>query len=151
MIQRIQTVFLLLAVVALGLFLWLPLIGVESSVFRDTIPGWRVGHTVEIWAGPYIIIFNAIFTGTAIGITLMSIFLYKRRSLQILLCWFSIILIASGELFVYYQYQTRIFKGDVILTPWNLLAIAAVVLQFLAIIYIRKDEALLKSVDRLRD
>lgn len=150
MIQRIQTVFLLLVIVALGLFLWFPLIGLESPAFRDTFQGWRVGHTVEIWDGPYIIFFNAIFIGTAIGFTLLTIFLFKKRNFQILLCWFSIILIASGELFVYYQYRTRIFNGDVILTPWNLLAIIAVVLQFLAIIYIRKDEKLLQSVDRLR-
>ena len=68
-----------------------------------------------------------------------------------LFCWFSILFIASSEGFVYFKYQTKIFLGDVILTPWNLLAIAAIVLQILAFIYMRKDEALLKSVDRLRD
>jgi hypothetical protein len=150
MIQRIQTIFLLLAAIALGLFLWLPLIEAESPVFKNSIPGWQIGHTLPVLDVPYIIFFNAIFTGTAIGFTLLNIFLFKRRSLQMLLCWFSILLIAFAEGFVYYKYQTKVFVGDVILSPWNILAIVAILLQILAFIYIRKDEELIKSVDRLR-
>jgi hypothetical protein len=150
MIQRIQTVFLLLSAIALGLFLWLPLLGVESSAFKDSVRGWQIGHSVPVFDVPYIIFFNAIFTGTAIGFTLLTIFLFKKRSLQMLLCWFSILLIAFAEGFVYYKYEMKVFVGDVILTPWNILALIAVLFQLLAFWYIRKDEALIKSVDRLR-
>src|SRR4051812_26852859 len=112
MIQRIQTLFLLLCAITLGLFLWLPLINVEATAFKDSIPGWQIGHTVPVMDVPYIIFFNAIFTGTAIGFTLLTIFLYKKRNLQMLLCWFSILLIVFAEGFVYYKYQTKIFLGD---------------------------------------
>lgn len=151
MIQRIQTVFLLLSIVCLGLFLWLPELGLESTNFKDMIPGWKIGHTLMFQEQPYIYFFNSIFTGTAIGFTLINVFLFKKRSIQILFCWFSILFVVCAEGFVYFKYQTKIFLGDVILTPWNLLAIAAIVLQIFAFIYIRKDEELLKSVDRLRD
>ncbi len=151
MIQRIQTVFLLLSIVCLSLFLWLPEYGLEGTNFKDMIPGWNIGHTLMFQEQPYIYFFTAIFTGSAIGLTLINIFLFKKRSAQMLFCWFSILFIISAEGFVYFKYQTKIFMGDVILTPWNILTLIAIVLQILAFIYIRKDEALLKSVDRLRD
>ncbi len=141
----------MLSIVCLGLFLWFPVIAIESPNFKDSLSGWEVGHTLHFQDVPYIYFFNTIFTGTAIGFTVIAIFLFKKRSIQMLFCWFSILFIASSEGFVYFKYQTKIFLGDVILTPWNLLAIAAIVLQILAFIYMRKDEALLKSVDRLRD
>jgi hypothetical protein len=150
MIQRIQTVFLLLSAIMLGLFLWFPLIAVESTAFKNPIPGWQIGHTLPVSGVPYIIFFNAILTGTAIGFTLLNIFLYKKRKVQLMLCWFAILFIACAESFVYYKYQTKVFLGDVLLTPWNILAIVAVILQILAFIYIRKDEELIRSVDRLR-
>jgi hypothetical protein len=150
MIQRIQTIFLLLSAVALGLFLWFPLVKMESPAFTVPWAGWEVGHTFPVFDVPYIIYFNAIFAGTAIGFTFLNIFLYRKRNLQMLLCWFSILFIVFAESLVYYKYQTKVFVGDVILTPWNILAIVAIVLQILAFVYIRKDEALIKSVDRLR-
>ena len=151
MIQRIQTVFLFLAIVFLGLFLAFPLISVEATHFTDSIKGWEVGHTLPVGDQPYIIFFNAIFIGSAAGFTLIAIFLYKKRSLQILLGVFAIILIGSAQGFVFYKFQTKVFIGDVILRKWNLFSAVAVVLEILAIVYIRKDEEKLKSLDRLRD
>ena len=151
MIQRLQTVFLLLAIVLLGLFLWMPLIGVEGLKFKYTIQGWELSRTLRFMEQPYIYYFNSIFTGTAIGFSLIAIFLFKKRSLQMLFCWFAILFVISAEAFTYYNYQTYVSDGDVLLTYWNLLAVGAVVLQLLAVIYIKKDENLLKSVDRLRD
>ncbi len=150
MIQRIQTVFLLLAIVALGLFLWMPLISVEAKTFFDSQQGYTVGHTLPVMEQPYIIFFNAIFVGTAIGFTLLAIFLFKKRSLQVLLCWFAVILIITAQAFVFYKYQTKIFLGDVILRKWNLLSAVALAMELLAIYYIRKDEETIRSLDRLR-
>ena len=150
MIQRIQTVFLFLAIVALGLFLWMPLLTVEAPHFSDSVKGFLVAHTLPIGDQPYIIFFNAIFTGTAIGFTLLAIFLFKKRNLQMLLCWFAIILIVTAEAFVFYKYQTKFFMGDVVLRKWNLLSAVAIVFEILAFAYIRKDEETIKSLDRLR-
>lgn len=150
MLQRIQTVFLLLSVVCMGLYLWFPLIAVESPTFNDVVQGWGVGISWVISDQPYIILINAILTGSAIGLTLLNIFMFKKRSLQLLLCWFALILIASAAGFVFYKYQTKVFVGDVLLTPWNLLAAGAALLQLLAWYFIRKDEQLVKSLDRLR-
>ena len=146
MIQRIQTVFLFLAVVALGLFLWMPLIRLEAPGLSESIQGWDVRHAFM----GYIYFINPILIGTAIGLTLINIFLYKNRDLQMLICWFAVVFTIAAAAYVYYKYYTKVFFGMVILTPWNLLAGAAVLFLILAWVNIRKDESLVKSVDRLR-
>ena len=149
MIQRIQTVFLLLAVIALSLFLWMPLINTDPVLFNRPMGfrGWEVVHRYNGWM--YLI--NLILTGTALGLSLVNIFLFKWRDLQMLLCWFCLILIGSAVLFVYYEYKIFVYPGGyVIFTPWNALAGGADLLQILALIYIRKDENTIKSMDRLR-
>jgi hypothetical protein len=154
MIQRIQTVFLLLALVALGLFLWLPLLRLEAPHFpAHEFKGYEVyiryNGKIGFLSG-YLYFINAILAGTAAGLTLISIFLYKNRSLQMLFCWFAILFIVSAQAFVYYEYHTQVFLGDVILRKWNLFSLIAVIAEILAIVYIRRDEETIKSLDRLR-
>ena len=79
MIQRIQTLLLLLSAVILGLFLWLPLMRVEAPAYNDTFAGWEVVNKLPVMDIPYIIYFNAIFTGTAIGFTFLTILLFKKE------------------------------------------------------------------------
>jgi len=146
MIQRIQTIFLFLAVVALGLFLWMPVIKIDFPPFNENIQGWDVRHFFNGW----IYFINPILVGTAIVLTIINIFLYKNRELQMLICWFSIVFIGAAEAYVYYKYQTKVSPGYVIFTYWNLLAGVAVLFELLALVYIRKDENTIRSLDRLR-
>jgi hypothetical protein len=146
MIQRIQTIFLFLAVVALGLFLWMPVIRIEFPPFNENVQGWDVRHFFNGW----IYFINPILVGTAIVLTLINIFLYKNRELQMLVCWFSIVFIAAAVAYVYYKYQTKISPGYVLFTWWNALAGVAALFELLALYYIRKDENTIKSLDRLR-
>ena len=146
MIQRIQTVFLFLAVVALGLFLWMPLIKTEFPPFNESVAGWDVRHYFNGW----IYFINPILVGTAMVLTLINIFLYKNRELQMLICWFSIVFIGAAAAYVYYKYQTKVAPGFVLYTSWNALAGVAVLFEILALVYIRKDENTIRSLDRLR-
>jgi len=146
MIQRIQTVFLFLAVVALGFFLWMPLIRLEAPGYKEAIQGWDVRHAFN----GYIYFINLILGGTAIGLTLINILMFKNRELQMLICWFTLAFIGAAELYVYYKYETKVFFGDVVFTPYNALAGVAALLIIAAWFYIRKDENTIKSMDRLR-
>lgn len=150
---------MLLAIIMLGLFLWMPLTGIAYGPREIYTPGYEVGGvSIRSFGGVYIYLINLIIVCTAAALTILSIFLYKRRPLQILLCWFAIIFICSSEAFVYYHYMTRTCGYDgiksidceSIFTAWNLLALGAVIMEFMAITYIRKDEQLIKSMDRLR-
>lgn len=147
MLQRIQSVYLLLAIACMSALLLLPLIQLDSPTFNENIAGWDVRITFEglIW-----FVF-AILCSTAIGVSLLNIFLFKWRGLQMFLCVVALLFLASAEGFCYYRYQTKVFPGDVVFTFWNLLAIVSALLLILAFVSIRKDDALVKSLDRLRD
>lgn len=147
MIQRIQTVFLLLALAAIGLFLWLPLIRLEAAHFPTRE---FQGYEIFYRAYGYLFFINAILAGTAAGLTLINILLFKNRALQMLLCWFAIVLIVFAQAYVYYNWQTYIFFGDVVLRKWNLFSVVAILFEILAFAYIRKDEEMIKGMDRLR-
>ena len=157
MIQRIQTVFFLLVLVCLGLYLWFPLIAMVEGTKTNTHPGWEV-H--EFYKG-YLYFINAILAGTAGGFALISIFLFKNRKLQMLFTWFSILFWVCSLCYVFYRYQTwecrydeflthKVIECNVKLTFWNLAGLAAIIFNLAAFYFIRKDEDLVKSLDRLR-
>ncbi len=146
MLQRIQSVYLFLSAMSMGAFLYFPLIAHTNGTIYDPLPGWDVRHFMV----GYVVYLNLIFSATVIGLSLVNIFLFKWRGLQQLFSAFAIVFIASAFVFVFYKYQTKIYYGEVVLTWWNIFAAVAALFQLLAIFAIRKDEELLKSVDRLR-
>lgn len=159
MIQRLQTVFLFLCIVTLGIYLYLPAIqstGAEN--FTQTLKGWEIRDRASTGMGVYFFYVNAILLGTAAGLSLLNIFLYKWRKVQIAVIWLTIPFILAAAGYTYYKWSSlpslyinrKLLELDVYLTPFNLLLAVAVVFQLLAFIYIRKDQNLIKSLDRLR-
>lgn len=153
MIQRIQTLFIIASLICTGLFFLLPfgnLVNANLTEIPIIITGVEYikdANPVSYSLLPLLIMFILINL-----ITLTSIFLYKKRMIQIRLNVFNIImqLGSFGMLFYYLidiskksglEYNT----GILIILP-----IAAAILTFLAIRSIAKDEALVRSISRLR-
>lgn len=151
MIQRVQTLLLIFALIAMTVLMMFPLIGLERDAFKKVIEGWEVGYSTLLGGESYKILINLILVGTAAGFSLISIFLFKYRAIQMAFCWIAILFMSFATGYVYYTFQTFVFAGYVVLTPWNLGYVAAIVLLIAAIIFIRKDDELVKSLDRLRD
>jgi len=149
MVQRIQTIYLLLAISTIAAFLFAPVIRYEAPDIKyvSDIQAWDVKPFIS---GYYVFIV-AILEGIAIGFSLIAIFLYKRRQFQVILSWLALLLHASSAAYIFYYFQTKENPIDIIYTVWNLAAIPPVIFLLLAIINIKKDEALVKSMDRLRD
>lgn len=153
MIQRIQTLFILAALICTGLFYFLPfgyLINADLTEIPILITGLEFlkdGNSVSYSLLPLLTMFSIINL-----ITLASILLYKKRMLQIRLSVFNIIM-QLGSFGMLFYYLTDISKkmaleyntGILIILP-----IAAAILTFLAIRSIAKDEALVRSISRLR-
>jgi len=158
MIQRIQTLYLLLATVLMSLTLFLPLAtitpkGGEELVLRaytiDNVPTGEIGSDLQI----YLICLCCLLALP----TLMSfviIFLYKNRLLQIRLCVSEIVLLVGALAFIgIYCYRLYdIIAVDAVFTLGftSLMPIFAIVFVALAIRGIAKDEALVRSLDRIR-
>lgn len=137
MIQRIQTVYLFLAFVVMGI---LPYI----------FPLWKMSNGKEFYFMADMV-YTPIF-GLITTLSLLSILFYKKRQNQFVMNRLNMILnlILLG-LFVYRSLKV---SGETILVSEKgigmFLPIVAIVLLVLANKAIKKDEDLVKSVDRLR-
>lgn len=137
MLQRIQTIYLLLAFVATGI---LPFF----------IPLWIINDGKN-----YLFLQNQVYVllfGLSTTLTLVSIVSYKKRQNQFVLGRLNIIL--NLILLGLFVYRSLNVSGE---TPavsekgiGMFLPIVAIVLLVLANKAIKKDEDLVKSVDRLR-
>ncbi len=147
MIQRIQTLFLLAAaVIVLGVSA-LPWWQGENLTFQY---GQLFNGTEMVFDLSYLF-FGALFTG---GLILVNIFMFKNRKLQMKLTQLSGILLAILLGGGYYLIGDMIDgnglsdQGEFTFYFW--LIVLSIILNVLARIYIKKDDDLVRSVDRLR-
>jgi len=159
MIQRRQTLYLLLAVVLLGLSFIVPYATYERL---PDGPGWafeplglmRDDGTPMADVG-YRVPFH-LLTGLAGALLLVSVFLFGNRPRQARLVrmgWLMLAGLCVGVLVTFFSVQAYLEQGGKLASqvgPGALLLPVALVLAFLAERAIRKDEDLVRSVDRIR-
>ncbi len=137
MLQRIQTIYLLLAFVATG-------------VLPFFFPLWTMADGKE-----YVFMQNQVYVallGLSTTLTLVSIVSYKKRQNQFVMGRLNIIL--NLILLGLFVYRSLNVSGETPVVSEKgigmFLPIVAIVLLVLANKAIKKDEDLVKSVDRLR-
>jgi len=136
MLQRIQTIYLTISAALLGaLYLWFPIIVSEEGtvVVRNDEP---------IMLG---LIFGSIL------LIFISIFSYKKRKSQFVINRLNIILIFF--LLGVFVYRSLTLSGETLVSEKGIgvfLPIISIVFLVMANKAIKKDEDLVKSVDRLR-
>lgn len=150
MIQRIQTVYLLIIVALTVAMLFFPLavlqidnqfmtfdaIGISTMAAQPEL----VYPTWGLFALMVVISF----------IALVTIFLFKKRMLQIRLCIFNgLLMLGIYAMFAFFIWNQQ---GHVVTTLKFALAFpfVSLILDYLAIRNIGADEALVRSLDRLR-
>jgi len=142
MIQRIQTVFLLLATLVSASLLYFPLFELPAMA-PDPAP-----REFMITSSALLLILNA-----AIGVfSFVVIFLFKNRSLQLKACRLVLILIfiMIGLLFYTSDTLSNGLDQKVIFKIGTYLPLLQVIFVFLAHRGIKKDDELVRSADRLR-
>jgi hypothetical protein len=138
MIQRIQSIWLLLAAGLDAITFKVPFFSGDwiKDKFLAVID---LNATTTIWLS-----ILSIFTGV---IALANIFLFKNRSLQLKLCYLGIFLTLA--LLTLYFLEKQNFIGGTI-SIWSVFYFAILGCFVLAARGIRKDQKLIKSLDRLR-
>jgi hypothetical protein len=136
MIQRIQTLWLLLASICAFASVKLPFYFGSIEV---------PGPTVTIT--PYDNFMLLVFVIATALMALVSIFLFSNRSLQIKMCIVGLVL-SLANLMHYFLYMKNFKTGG--LSLYSILSFLVPVFFILAIRSIYKDQKLLKSLDRLR-
>jgi hypothetical protein len=149
MIQRIQTVYLLWVVGLLIAGLCLPLgyfTGAGTAIYTFTPLGVRADDVFQSSWGLFCILLLSSL------IALSTIFLYKHRILQIRMTIFNTLLLIGFYLAFIAFYL--VLKEDLEASfriHWALcLPLVAIILNYLAIRAIYRDEILVKAADRLR-
>ncbi len=140
MIQRKQTLWLLLATLAALLTFWFPFALGGEIISPATVP---VPKEVSAANNPI----TLILTIASIGISFVTIFMFKDRKMQMRLCILGL-LIAIILLVLYILDMNKLIKPTPAL--WVVLPVATVAGYYLAFKGIRSDEKLVKSLDKLR-
>lgn len=144
MIQRIQSLFLLLAAIALGSLIKVPFAMTQtaSSPFFEDLLFNVQDHTI-------LLILSIV--GSAVG--LISIFLYQKRGVQLRLGYLGIIcslFLAIVSFWLIYSNADAIESNTIEDQIGLYLPPIALVMFILANYFIKKDENTVKSMDRLR-
>lgn len=147
MIQRIQTVYLLISAILVGFLFLLPFAEIvkDGALYLFNFKGIILDGTLKE---------NGLAISILIGIIMtlhgVAILTYKNRVRQMRLIVFSILLMLGlfgmFFFFTYYSFSEAIIRFKIsIVFP-----IVAIILDYLAIRAIGKDEALIRSIDRIR-
>jgi hypothetical protein len=147
MIQRIQTIYLLIASVITGLIFSMPIaeISANSQIYTFSYSGLSTGGKT-VYGGTMVLVLLLLVLAAQLG----SVFFYKKRKNQIkliiLAIVFAVLLLGS----FYYNVYSRIENGVAAFKIAAAFPLISIILDFLAIRSIRKDEALVRSLDRIR-
>jgi hypothetical protein len=151
MIQRKQTLFLLFSVIIMTGYLFSPVIKIDNGKIHNMVNAHVLAMNINFPViGHYFVFVCLVAALITIGLNLLTILLYKFRGFQIFLCWLSIVPALFCFCYTYYRFTTTDMIADQTFYYGNLSPIVAIVFVFVAMYYIRKDDELVKSVDRLR-
>lgn len=157
MLQRIQTVYLLLIVALMAAMMFMSLASIQLN---NKFYNFDVSGIIEAGSGQMVYSTWALFALTAVItlVAMITIFLYKKRILQIRLCIFNglLMLFFYGLFVFYYMQYGKVVEGmggtemSMSLKIALVFPLISVILDYLAIRNIGADEALVRSLERLR-
>ncbi|GGZ34023.1 hypothetical protein GCM10007049_29180 [Echinicola pacifica] len=159
MIQRVQTIFLLLVAIAMLLVTYFPIwtqVNIDQTEMLK-LTGWNLskvyvdsGEVSELMPTFYIGILAII----AAVVAIYSLSQFKNRTKQMFLNMInSIIMVVNLGIIVYLTYSKNLDFNPTASGAFMIgfyCIIAAMVFNIVANRFIRKDELLIKSVDRIR-
>jgi len=147
MIQRIQTVFIFVAALFISSLLKLEF---ASLIVNDKLYTFSAKGIVSseeiIYDGLPLMLFIALI----VLLHLVAIFLYKRRIRQMRLLGFTILLLVGLTGLMFFFLYTSFDDIKVAFKIPIAFPLIAIILDYLAIRAIGKDEALVRSLDRIR-
>lgn len=152
MIQRIQTLYLLLAAAFMAVAVFSPLAVFHVGSAEYSLSAFRLAGPADSY--------NTLWLGILLSLSallpLVTLFLFKRRQLQIRLCAVEIVLLIGSLVFIgiYYWLSNRMFSDfDTTyrrLALGSLMPLLSVIAVWLAMRAVFRDEMLVRSLDRIR-
>ena len=154
MFQRIQTLFIIISLAMWIVLGYYPIAAVfdSSVIYHLKINGIYIqkAETMEMYSKIYPLL---IIYSVAAVIQLFSLFLFKRRTLQMRFCIYTALLQAGFMILVLYYVFQAVPSETPANVSWNypaIIPVCSVILTLIAYRYILRDYRLIKSVDRIR-
>ena len=155
MIQRIQSLFIFLAIVACILLFFMPIATYlnDFSYYKFYLTGFKSmvpGVTAPF--GNYFTAPLAVILVAVTGISIVSVFLYKNRVLQARVVTFAILMNIVFVLIQFF-YSDKIYKAVLIDPEFSIGTFLPLISLFFLVManrFIHKDDKMVKSMDRLR-
>ncbi len=154
MIQRIQSVYLLLVIILSAIFMTGPVLTTNNSqgqTLQVTFMKVTPQSGTDATDGGNKILAVTVLSVLIPSVALIAIFLYRNRRIQLK----AVIITLCSEIILigytaYYIIQLKTITTEIVPGFRVILPLVYVILTLLAIRGIRKDENLVKSYDRLR-
>ena len=158
MLQRIQTLYLAIVALACIMLFFFPLANYYHEIqgnYKFFIYGiTSMDPEPKVMFSQYFTIPLIFMVVASFIFTVSTIFLFKNRPLQIRLCAFNMLTNIVLVMVIFFFYATKIKTMIQIDPEYNytgmVLPLVSILFLILASQAIKKDEALVKSVDRLR-
>ncbi|MFO0357115.1 MAG: DUF4293 family protein [Sphingobacteriaceae bacterium] len=149
MIQRIQSIFLLICTILFSLFFFMPLKEVNKDGVIMPLTAFSSFNSNFSYTMTFSVVSGFIFLGFLCS--LVTIFSYKQRYVQIRLSYIVIGLTIICALLINLTHSVTAYSsGEVISMTANAMFAGILIFAALAIVYIKKDINLLKKADRIR-
>lgn len=149
MIQRIQTLYLLIATALMAVAIFTPVGRFFDGTQEFTLTAFALKDAAGATVQPAL--YMGILLALAGLLPFIVIFLFKNRQLQIRLCAAEVVLLVGSLVVmgIYYYLSTRLF--DICSLKLGIaMPLLAIVFVGLAIRSIFRDEVLVRSLDRIR-
>ncbi len=150
MLQRIQTIFLLFAVALIVAMFFMPLAQfvIDGQIYNFYYRAIQMQGTVPLFKTYALTILLTVI----LLLLWITIFLYKNRPLQMRLCIYNILLNLGfyGLFYFYYHQVVSVNKLTYSFEIASVFPVITIILLWLAFRAIRKDDELVKSVNRIR-
>lgn len=149
MIQRIQTLYLLIATALMAVAIFTPVAQFFDGTQEYTLTAFALKDAAGVTAQPAL--YMGILLALAGLLPFIVIFLFKNRQLQIRLCGAEIVLLLGSVIVmgIYFYHSTRLFDVSS-LKIGIAMPLIAIIFVALAIRSIFRDEVLVRSLDRIR-
>ena len=153
MIQRIQTLYLLIATALMAVTIFTPMAQFFDGTQEYTLTAFALKDAAGVTAQPTI--YMGILLALAGVLPFIVIFLFKTRQLLIRLCAAEIVLLVGSLVVmgIYYYLSARLFdsvNGLGNLKLGVIMPLLSIVFVALATRAIFRDEVLVRSLDRIR-
>ncbi len=158
MIQRIQTVYLFAAAALMLCLLWFPFYEILALNPQNVLKiyHFHASGIVDAFDCSQVILPTFVlkmllwFSTVAI---FASIFFYNNRRLQMRLCYLNILIIITLAFFAWsriHAVMTRFGGVDAKILVYTAFPVIAIIFIYLAFLGIKKDENLIRSLNRIR-